>query len=242
LRNENIVVTWKAADKPEMVEFLGIESVIEKSALTTSDYVRWTGKAITQNIPYHRINQPGISVKRPKAYWVPATYKNVIERLAMHGIEMEKITEAKTVNVELYRLRDHTISAQPFEGHFNVKVNVQAEKHEETFYPGSVRISTDQRLGDLIVYLLEPQSPDSFLAWGFFSEIFSRTEYIEEYAIEPLARWMLARDENLRKEFELKKKQEPGFADDKTKVYSWFYERSPFYDTRYLLYPVGVER
>jgi murein tripeptide amidase MpaA len=242
LRNENVVLTWKAADKPDMVEFLGIESVIEKSVVTTSDYVKWTGKAITQNIPYQRINQPAISVKRPKAYWVPATYQNVIERLAMHGIEMEKITESTRVTVELYRLKNHKYSAEPFEGHFTVAADVHAEKHEETFYPGSVRIATDQVLGDLVMYLLEPQSPDSFLSWGFFNEIFTRTEYIEEYAIEPLARWMLARDENLRKEFELKKQQEPGFADDKTKVYSWFYERSQFYDSRYLLYPVGIER
>ena len=97
-------------------------------------------------------------------------------------------------------------------------------------------------MGDLVIYLFEPESPDSFLAWGFFPEIFSHTEYIEEYAIEPLARWMLAKDENLRKEFESKKKEDPAFVNDKAKVYAWFYERSPFYDNRYLVYPVGVER
>lgn len=159
----------------------------------------------------------------------------------MHGIKMETISESRTVEVKLYRLVNPKISAEPFEGHFNVTVNVKPEQHNETYYPGSVRIPTDQPLGDLVMYLLEPQSPDSFLAWGFFVEIFSRTEYIEEYAIEPLARWMLARDEKLKQEFEQKKKQEPDFVNDKAKVYQWFYERSEFYDTRYLLYPVGRE-
>ena len=144
--------------------------------------------------------------------------------------------------MELYHLQDAKIASEPFEGHFNVTTKAQSKKQKETFYPGSVRISTDQVLGDLVVYLLEPESPDSFLAWGFFPEIFSRTEYIEEYAIEPLARWMLAKDENLRKEFESKKKEDPGFINDKAKVYAWFYERSQFYDDRYLVYPVGVER
>lgn len=241
LRSEEVVLTWRPAEKPDQVEFLGVESVLEKSAVTSSDYVRWTGKTITQTIPYKKFSRPGITVKRPKAYWVPATYRNVIERLAMHGIKMEKIAEPKTVDVELYRISDPKISAEPFEGHFTVTANVKPEQHNETYYPGSVRITTDQPLGDLLMYLLEPQSPDSFLAWGFFPEIFSRTEYIEEYAIEPLARWMLARDENLKAEFELKKKQEPDFVNDKTKVYQWFYERSAFYDTRYLLYPVGRE-
>jgi hypothetical protein len=229
-------------EKPDTVTLLGVESTLEKSAVTSGDYVRWTGKPITQKISYIRVDQPGITVKRPRAYWVPATYTNVIERLAMHGIKMEKITDVKTLEVDLYHLQDAKIASEPFEGHFNVTTKAQAKKQKETFYPGSVRVSTDQVLGDLVIYLLEPESPDSFLAWGFFPEIFSRTEYIEEYAIEPLARWMLAKDENLRKEFESKKKEDPAFVNDKAKVYAWFYERSNFYDSRYLVYPVGVER
>jgi hypothetical protein len=242
MRSEDVVITWKSPEKPDTVTFLGVESTLEKSTVTTGDYVRWTGKPITQKIPYKRINKPDLVAKRPKAYWVPATYQDVIERLTRHGIKMEKITDAKTVDLDLYHLQDAKITNEAFEGHFNVTAKAQSKKHKETFYPGSVRIPTDQVLGDLVVYLLEPECPDSFLAWGFFPEIFSRTEYIEEYAIEPLARWMLEKDENLRKEFELKKKQEQGFVNDKMKVYAWFYERSPFYDDRYLVYPVGLER
>jgi hypothetical protein len=242
LRDNDVVITWVSPEKPDTVTLLGVESTLEKSTVTTGDFVRWTGKPVTQKISHIRVSKPGITVKRPKAYWVPATYTSVIERLAMHGIKMEKITEPKTIDVELYHLQDAKIASEPFEGHFNVTTKAQSKKQKETFYPGSVRISTDQMLGDLVVYLLEPESPDSFLAWGFFPEIFSRTEYIEEYAIEPLARWMLAKDENLRKEFDLKKKEDPGFINDKTKVYAWFYERSQFHDERYLVYPVGVER
>ncbi|HEX6223258.1 MAG TPA: hypothetical protein VFZ52_02545, partial [Chryseolinea sp.] len=174
--------------------------------------------------------------------WVPATYANVIARLKTHGIKMEDVTEVRTLDIELYHLEDPKISAEPFEGHFNVTTKAKLKKHQETFYPGSVRIPTDQVLGDLVVYLLEPECPDSFLSWGFFPEIFSRTEYIEEYAIEPLARWMLTKDADLRSEFERMKKEDPTFVDDKTKVYAWFYERSSFYDSRYLVYPVGLER
>jgi hypothetical protein len=242
LHGDDVVITWASPEKPDTVTFLGVASTLEKSSVTAGDYVRWTGKPITQKIPYRRFNKPGIAAKRPKAYWVPATYQNVIERLMKHGIQVEKITEATTVDVDLYHLQDAKISSEPFEGHFNVTAKAQSKKHKETFYPGSIRIPTDQVLGDLIVYLLEPESPDSFLAWGFFPEIFSRTEYIEEYAIEPLARWMLEQDENLRKEFEMKKKEDPEFVKDKMKVYAWFYERSDFYDNRFLVYPVGVER
>ncbi|HYC84517.1 MAG TPA: hypothetical protein VEB86_04810, partial [Chryseosolibacter sp.] len=129
----------------------------------------------------------------------------------------------------------------PFEGHVGVTVDFSGEKRKETFYPGSARISTDQPLGDLVVYLLEPGSPDSFLQWGFFPEIFNRTEYIEEYAIEPLARRMLAADEKLRAEFEKKKADDPEFVNKPEAVYEWFYSRSPYVDERWMVYPVGIE-
>jgi hypothetical protein len=100
LRSSEVVLTWLPS-KPQMVEFLGIESTIEKSTITTSDYVKWTGNPITQKISFTHFTEPGIKAKRPKAYWVPATYKDVIARMAMHGIAMEKITEPKTIQVEM---------------------------------------------------------------------------------------------------------------------------------------------
>lgn len=242
LREKDVVVTWLGADKPDSMLLLGVESKIEKSTVTNGDYIRWTGKTYTQQIPYLRSNKPGQKVSRPKAYWVPATCSDVIKRLIAHGIKVELINEPKSMQVDMYRLSNPKFATGPFEGHFRVTTETTPEKRTETFYPGSVRISTEQDLGDLIVYLLEPASPDSFLQWGFFPEIFSQTEYIEEYAIEPLARIMLAKDEKLRNEFEQKKKEDPAFVNNKRAVYQWFYKRSPFVDSRYLLYPVGIER
>ncbi len=51
-----------------------------------------------------------------------------------------------------------------------------------------MRVSTDQALGELVVLLLEPDSPDSFFQWGFFLEVLQRTEYIEAYAGDPWQR------------------------------------------------------
>jgi hypothetical protein len=91
------------------------------------------------------------------------------------------------------------------------------------------------------VLLLEPQSSESFFAWGMFPEVLSRVEYIEAYAIAPLADRMLTADPALKAEFEAKLAAEPEFAADAQARLAWFYERTPFYDERYLLYPVGRE-
>ena len=240
-RSAELTLTW-GQSQPDTMTLLGVESKIQKSEITSGDYVSWTGKLVTQKIPQLKYKKPEQQVRRPKAYWVPSTYPEVIERLAHHGIEMEKINDVREVDVDLYRVADPKFSTGPFEGHFTVSANVKAEEHKEIFYPGSVRVPTDQALGDLVVFLLEPASPDSFFQWGFFLEIFNQTEYIEEYAIEPLARIMLLKDEKLRAEFEVKKQQDPAFANNKAAVYNWFYSRSPYVDSRYLLYPVGIER
>jgi hypothetical protein len=239
-RKDKVVLTWVRAERPDTVTFLGIESVIRKSQVTNGEYVEWLGKPVTQKIPFTRYNKPGDVVIRPKAYWVPGTYKQVIERLRSHGIKMEVLTAEREVEVKMHKLSDYEFSRQPFEGHFAVTAKSSRIDRKETFYPGSVRIDTNQPLGDLVVYLLEPGSPDSFLQWGFFSEIFNRTEYIEEYAIEPLARKMLA-DPALRQEFEKKKREDTTFANNPDAIYEWFYSQSKYADSRWLLYPVGVE-
>ena len=104
-----------------------------------------------------------------------------------------------------------------------------------------MRVSTDQPLGALAAMLLEPESEDSFFAWGFFPEILQRTEYMESYAIAPMAEKMLADDPTLKAEFEKRLKDDAAFAASPLRRLQFFYERSPFYDDRYLLYPVGRE-
>jgi hypothetical protein len=241
LRNKESVLTWKAAAKTDSMTLLGIESKRLKSEVTSQDYVAWLGKPVTTKIPFFRNNAPDKIATRPKAYWIPGTYPEVIAKIRLHGIKVEEVSQLKEQQVKMYRIENYKFSAEPFEGHFGVSGNFQAEQRKEIFYPGSVRIDTNQPLGDLVITLLEPGSPDSFLQWGFFLEIFNRTEYIEEYVIEPLARNMLAKDEKLRADFEAKKKQDPAFIKDSQAVYEWFYARSPYVDSRWLLYPVGIE-
>jgi len=165
----------------------------------------------------------------------------VVARLKAHGVAVEAVRKAREVEVDMVRLSGFRTSA-PSEGRTPVTATgLIHELRRETFPPGSVRVSTDQPLGALAVYLLEPESEDSFFAWGFFTEILSRVEYMEPYAIAPMAERMLERDEALKAEFEKRLAEDATFAASPLRLLQFFYERSPFYDDRYLLYPVGRE-
>ena len=87
--------------------------------------------------------------------------------------------------------------------------------------------------------LLEPDAPDSFVAWGFFNPIFEQKEYGEDYVLEKLAREMLAHDEKLRREFEQRVANDPKFAASAQERLHFFHERSPYWDRQLNLYPVG---
>ncbi len=129
----------------------------------------------------------------------------------------------------MLRLVEPKLATRANEGRVGVTVTgVTPERRDWTFPAGSVRVPTDQPLGDIVVLLMEPQSSESFFAWGMFPEVLSRVEYIEGYAIAPLAESMMAADPALKTAFEDARLQ-------------WFYERTPFYDDHFRLYPVGRE-
>ena len=89
--------------------------------------------------------------------------------------------------------------------------------------------------------ILEPASSDSLFQWGFFHPILTATEYVEGYIMEPMAEKMMAEDPKLAEEFRAKVESDAAFRSSPRARIWWFYERTPFYDERALLYPVGME-
>lgn len=227
-------------------DFLGVAYETFVSPASGGTEIRWLGTPkIYPALPV-TLNKPDVQLRRPKAYWVPVTKVEVISRLKLHGVRLETLPAARTMTVEMYRLVNPRTQPNsgfhPFEGRHTLTTGVKTETRVESFAAGSVRVPTDQPLGDLAVALLEPESKDSLLAWGFFLEIQQRTEYIEGYVLAPMAERMLADDLKLKADFEAKLGADRKFAASPAARLRWFYERSPYYDDRYLLYPVGVER
>jgi len=223
--------------------FKGIRYETFDSVASGRPEIRWLGQPDAElwQMPFYG-SHPTLTLQRPTAYWVPSYRQDVIERLRVHGVQMETLDAPRTVAVDMLRLVDPKVSGRTNEGHVPISVGeVRPEAHDWTFPVGSVRVPTDQPMGDVAILLLEPQSNESFFAWGLFPEVLNRVEYIEAYAIAPLAEKMLAADPALKAEFEAKLAAEPAFAADGDARLAWFYERTPFYDARYRLYPVGRE-
>jgi hypothetical protein len=243
-RRAAVPLDWKAPESPPRTRtFLGVESRVETSPVTGGPRVVWTGRPVTLEVPFLVESEPAVSVPRPKAYWVPASCPEAIERLRLHGIRMETTAVERTVDVEASRVVEWKLATAPFEGRVPVaSASFRRETRRETYPRESVRVPTDQPLGDLAMLLLEPESADSFFRWGFFLEVFQRTEYVEAYILDPTAERMLAADPALKARFEARKAEDPAFAKDPKAQLEWLYLATPFVDERHLLYPVGRER
>ena len=237
-----VVGAWRFGTEPfETREHLPIEYTTYDSPASGRQEVRWTGKpGKAIQLPVFG-SEPALTLTRPDAYWVPASKPLVIELLRLHGVRFEVIDQPREVSVEMYRLKDVKVQG-PSEGHVRMGGAVAGvERRKEVFPAGSIRVPMDQPLAKLVIMLLEPMSEESLFGWGFFPEVANRTEYIEGYAIAPMAERMLAADPKLKAEFEARLAADPEFAKDPEARLQWFYERTPFYDERYLLYPVGRE-
>lgn len=242
-RPQQQVLLFKAAEQPELIQFKGIRYELVQSDILKGPYVKWTGEPKEyQDLPVYWEKVPALEVEVPKAYWIPPQYQEVIERLALHGVQMSKISSAKTLELQHLVASEPKFAEKPFEGRFGVSASFDTRWQNVSLPAGSVRVSTDQPLGALAVALLQPQAPDSFFSWGFFHGMFERTEYFETYALIPWIEQQLKTDAKLKQAFAEAEKQDDKLKKDGRARLQWFYQRSPFYDETYLKYPVLLER
>ncbi|MCW8127113.1 M14 family metallopeptidase [Microbulbifer halophilus] len=243
-RPETQVLEWHSNDKPDLSvyadePFKGIAYQKKQNPITGDEQVVWLGQARDYpSLPVYVDNVKGVEVRVPEAFYLPKHEARVLERLKVHGIEMAE-AEGDSAELTQFRVDRHEFADNPFEGHFRVEGEFSEEQIEVPL-GGYVKVSTDQPLGKLAVALLDPRGPDSLFQWGFFNQVFQRTEYYEPYALVPLAEKMMEEDPGLKKAFE-ERLQDKAFAEDPRARMDFFYQRSPYFDQAYLKYPVLME-
>lgn len=112
--------------------------------------------------------EPTLTVRRPVAYAVPAAWTGVVENLGLHGVRTRVLAAAETHEAETYTIDSAVADATPFQGHRLMTVEATPVRGEVTLPAGTVMVDTDQSLGALAVYLLEPECEDGLTAWNFF--------------------------------------------------------------------------
>lgn len=139
-------------------------------------------KPKTYRVPHHRSFVPVVTVTTPLGYLVPAS---LAQRLSSHGIEHTPLDQARSYQVDSYRIvhQEQTFSPDvaalvPAPGEAEVPLSAKApprrfetvlkvlpERSERVFPEGTLVVKTAQRAGTLAVMLLEPESEDGLARW-----------------------------------------------------------------------------
>ncbi|MGH9580264.1 MAG: M14 family metallopeptidase, partial [Terriglobales bacterium] len=245
----------RIAASPTTEPFLFRGYRFERSLSEVSGAVRveYTRQPMELTVPARRSFAVAQSVAPPAAYIIPPQWQDVADVLSAHGLRILRTSRHWTSEVETYRCASPQWLPRPYEGRQVLFTPAAGEQNsssvpplecvpvrESLYFPaGSAVIPLDQRAAQVAIHFLEPGAPDSAVAWGFFNAIFERKEYAEGYVLEKLAREMMERDPKLKQEFEEKVAGDKAFAASPQARLDFFYRRSPWWDQRLGLYPVG---
>lgn len=132
--------------------------------------LRRTGELRTRMMPVFDRFVPTLFRPLPRFYAVPDADTAVIAALGRHGIVvLTGAVDGPLVHgpIDQFVIDSVVRSPRPFQGHHEVRL-VGRWEHAASPRTGLVLVPTDQSLGRLAAYLLDPESDDSFTTWNAF--------------------------------------------------------------------------
>jgi hypothetical protein len=239
-RAEPFPLRFAARENPRMVDFEGVEYEMLTSEVTGGEYVRFSDTPATFTVESWDDMAPTVTARLPEAYLVPPAWGEVIARLDRHGVTYRRLAAPAELEVRTWRFSEAEWQQQPYEGRHPVTFTAEPLTETRVFPAGTVVVDMNQRTARVAAHLLEPEGPDALVQWGFFDPVFARVEYVESYVIEAMIPQLLADNPGWVAELEERKAADPEFAADPWAIRYWFYERTPWYDQRVGIYPVGL--
>lgn len=223
--------------KKKPFTFRGWKYAPYKSEITGGMIPAWEHKPVDTQTTIRSEFEPAFSALAPAAYSIPPGWTEILDRLKLHGFQFTRLKKKLADQGEVVRFQSLSFVRQPFEGRFAPSYEVVRQIEPIELPAGTVIVPANQPGARLLMHLLEPEDPDSFLKWGLFNTIFETKEYFESYAMEPIAQKMLREQPGLKAEFENALKT-PAFEGNPRARLEFFFKRSPYADERLNRYPV----
>jgi hypothetical protein len=103
----------------------------------------------------------------PRSYLIPGRLTDIVQLLRRQGVTVERISGPLRTSVQQFTVDSLSVDSL-FEGHRSARIQGQwrSEPLDSAITAGWFRVSTDQPLGTLAAYLLEPASEDGVVTWN----------------------------------------------------------------------------
>jgi dipeptidyl-peptidase 4 len=124
-----------------------------------------------ENVPVWLKYEVTRTVPRPRGYVIPASIAKVVPLLLDHGIRVHRFTEPVELELEVYDVKGVRRN-EYFQGHYLKSVAGVEKRSEKVQVPaGWFYISTAQAKGNLISYIMEPETDDNLITWGYTDNV-----------------------------------------------------------------------
>jgi len=233
-----VAVAYEESAEADLLAVPFYATRLATSVVTGKPLLRFArGEVRELTVPWFHRSRVAVRLPRPRGYLVPPGWPAIEERLRGHGLKVLRVTAPAELEVETARLASPTYAAAPYQGLTRVdRVQVTRAAERRRLPAGSLWIPADQPDFEVAVELLEPDSPDSLLAWGLLSSLFERKEHFEPRVLEGLAETML---EDAATAAEWRRAlADPAFAADPAARAEWWTRRTPYRDETIGLLPV----
>lgn len=163
--NRLVVLRTKTVAFEDKLRILGFEEELKNGKRVATDahktyQLEWIGRVKPEHL-----------VQKPAAYLIPPSLTPVIENLERHGITVSELLEDIQLDIEASLIQSVDQTARPFQKHHLITIETKPHTARRMIPAGTLVVKTDQPLGDLAAYLLEPQSEDGLATWGFFDKL-----------------------------------------------------------------------
>ncbi len=129
---------------------------------------------------------PTRTTTRPYGYLLPPSMTKLVPKLLEHDIAVKRLTSPVSLEVEAY---DATAveTTQYFQAHYLKAVTADKVTETVDFPAGSFFIPSGQPLSNFISYILEPETNDNLVTWGYLDNVLRQTPSAEEQAAQQRA-------------------------------------------------------
>jgi hypothetical protein len=232
-----VTVEFAASPERDRIRFPVYASEKKPSLVTGGPLLHYKrGEVREIEVPWQHKPQIAKALPRPRGYFVLPGWQQIEQRLRWHGLRAWRLTEPAEIDVETMRVASPELAEGSYQGLVRVTAPVERRTEKRRLPAGTLWIPADQPDFEVAVQLLEPEAPDSLLAWGLLSTVFEQKEYIDFRVLEGLVQEMV-KDQKTKAAWEEALKDEK-FAGDTFARYLWWYRRTPYWDETVGLMPV----
>lgn len=226
--------------KPKTWKFKGYSAEYRTSKVTGAPRLYYNRSLpYEKEIPFYDEYHSVQTKTKPVAYIIPQAWHRVIDLLKINGVQLHRLTQDATLNVETYYIDKYKTLSAPYEHHYlHYQVTTQKKMQLIQYRAGDYVIYMNQPANRYILETLEPEAEDSFFCWNFFDSILQQKEYYSDYVFEELADSLLTATPGLKEAFEKEKAEKKEFRENAQAQLNFIYYRSPYYEKEHNRYPV----